>query len=65
MLTLFQRVFPSGIGHFELFPRVVSPQAGGLSSFTLFTAMIHNVRELGHNPEDVRLGTLFLEGKKG
>jgi ubiquinone/menaquinone biosynthesis C-methylase UbiE len=65
MLALFQWVFPSGIGHFELFPRVAHTQAAGFPTFALFTEIIHKVRELGHNPEDVRLGALFLEGKKG
>jgi len=65
MLNLFQRVFPTGIGHFELFPRLVHAQAAGLPSLSLFTAMIRKVQELGHNPEDIRLGALLLEAKKG
>jgi ubiquinone/menaquinone biosynthesis C-methylase UbiE len=65
MLALFQWVFPTGSGHFELFPRVARPQAAGLPIVTRFTAMLEKVRELGQNPEDVRLGALFLEGKKG
>jgi ubiquinone/menaquinone biosynthesis C-methylase UbiE len=65
MLALFQRAFPSGIGHFEPFPRVARTQATGLPIFTLFAEMMQRVRALGHNPEDVRMGALFLEGKKG
>lgn len=65
MLTLFHRVFPTGIGYFEPFPRVARTQAAGLPTFTLFAEMIQKVRALGHNPEDVRMGALFLEGKKG
>jgi ubiquinone/menaquinone biosynthesis C-methylase UbiE len=65
MLALFQRVFPSGAGHFEPFPRVARTQAAGLPTFTLFAEMIQKLRTLGHNPEDVRMGALFLEGKKG
>jgi ubiquinone/menaquinone biosynthesis C-methylase UbiE len=65
MLAVFRHTFPSGTGHFEPFPRVVRLQAGGLPAFPLFTQMIQKVRALGHNPEDVRLGALFLEGKKG
>lgn len=65
MLALFQRVFPSGTGHFEPFPRVARTQAAGLPAFPPFAEMIQKVRELGHNPEDVRMGALFLEGKKG
>jgi ubiquinone/menaquinone biosynthesis C-methylase UbiE len=65
LLTLFLRVFPAGIGYFEPFPRVARAQAAGLPTFTLFAEMIQKVRELGHNPGDVRMGALFLEGKKG
>jgi ubiquinone/menaquinone biosynthesis C-methylase UbiE len=65
MLTLFHRVFPSGIGYFEPFPRVARTPAAGVPPFTLFAEMIRKVRALGHNPEDVRMGALFLEGKKG
>jgi ubiquinone/menaquinone biosynthesis C-methylase UbiE len=65
MLLLFQRVFASGTGHFEPFPRIARTQAAGLPTFTLFTTMLQTVRELGHNPEDIRMGALFLEGKKG
>jgi SAM-dependent methyltransferase len=65
MLMLFQRAFPSGIGHFEPFPRVARTPATGLPTFTLFAELIQRLRALGHNPEDVRLGALFLEGKKG
>jgi ubiquinone/menaquinone biosynthesis C-methylase UbiE len=65
LLALFQRVFPSGTGHFEPFPRVTRTQAAGLPTFPLFAEMIQKVHELGHNPEDVRMGALFLEDKKG
>jgi ubiquinone/menaquinone biosynthesis C-methylase UbiE len=65
MLTLFQRAFPSGTGHFEPFPRVARRQTTGLPTFTLFAEIIQKVRALGQNPEDVRLGALYLEGKKG
>jgi ubiquinone/menaquinone biosynthesis C-methylase UbiE len=65
MLALFQRTFPSGTGHFEPFPRIARTQAAGLPAFTLFAKMIQKVRELGHKPEDVRMGALFLDGKKG
>ena len=65
MLSLFQRVFPTGIGHFELFPRGVHAQAAGFPSLSLFTEMIRKVQDLGHNPEDIRLGALLIEAKKG
>jgi ubiquinone/menaquinone biosynthesis C-methylase UbiE len=65
MLVLFQHVFPSGIGYFEPFPSVTRTQAASLPTFTLFADMIQKVRGLGHNPEDVRMGALFLDGKKG
>jgi ubiquinone/menaquinone biosynthesis C-methylase UbiE len=65
MLTLFQRAFHSGTGHFEPFPRVARRQAAGLPTFTLFAEIIQKVRALGQNPEDVRMGALYLEGKKG
>jgi ubiquinone/menaquinone biosynthesis C-methylase UbiE len=65
LLTLFQRTFPYGTGHFEPFPPMTRAQTGSLPSFTLFAEMIQRVRALGHNPEDVRMGALFLEGKKG
>jgi ubiquinone/menaquinone biosynthesis C-methylase UbiE len=65
LLAVFQRVFPSGTGHFEPFPRVTRTQAAGLPTFPLFAEMIQKVHELGHNPEDVRMGALFLEDKKG
>lgn len=65
MLALFQRVFPAGTGHFEPFARVARPQAAGAPTFTLFAEMLQTVRELGQNPEDVRMGALFLEGEKG
>jgi hypothetical protein len=65
MLSLFQRVFPTGTGHFELFPRVAQAQAAGFPSLSLFAEMIRTVQDLGHNPEDIRLGALLLEAKKG
>lgn len=65
MQALFQRVFHSGTAHFELVPRVSRTQAAGLPTFSLFAEMIQRVRALGHNPEDIRMGALFLEGKKG
>jgi ubiquinone/menaquinone biosynthesis C-methylase UbiE len=65
LLMLFQRVFPSGSGHFEPFPRVTRTQATSSPTFSLFAEMIQKVRALGHNPEDIRMGALFLEGKKG
>lgn len=65
LLALFQRVFPTGIGYFEPFPRVARTPAASLPTFTLFADMIQKVQGLGHNPEDVRLGAIFLEGKKG
>ena len=65
MLTLFQRVFPTGTGYFEPFARVARAQGAGAPTFTLFAEMLQKVRDLGQNPEDVRMGALFLEGKKG
>ena len=65
MQALFQRVFPSGAAHFELVPRVSRTQAAGLPTFSPFAEMIQRVRALGHDPEDIRMGALFLEGKKG
>jgi ubiquinone/menaquinone biosynthesis C-methylase UbiE len=65
MLALFQQTFPSATAHFEPFPRVARPQAAGLPTFPLFGQMIQKVIALGHNPEDVRMGALFLNGKKG
>ncbi len=65
LLVQFHRVFPSGTGYFEPFPRVARTQAAGSPTFTLFAEMMQTVQELGHNPEDVRMGALFLEGKKG
>jgi SAM-dependent methyltransferase len=65
MLALFQDAFPSGTGHFEPFPRVARGQAIGFPTFPLFAEIIQKVRALGQNPEDVRMGALFLEGKKG
>lgn len=64
LLAQFQCVFPTGTGYFELSPRLARTQAAGLPTLTLFTEMIRKVQQLGHNPEDVRLGALFLEGKK-
>ena len=65
LLALFQHTFPCGTAHFEPFPRPARAQAAGSPSFPLFAQLIQQVRALGHNPDDVRLGTLFLEGKKG
>lgn len=65
MLTLFQRVFPAGTGHFEPFARAARTQAAGAPTFTLFAEMLQKVQDLGQNPEDVRMGALLLEGKKG
>jgi hypothetical protein len=65
MLTVFHQTFPSSTAHFEPFPRVARLQATGLPAFPLFAQTIQKVRGLGHNPEDVRLGALLLEGKKG
>jgi hypothetical protein len=65
MLALFQDTFPSATAHFEPFPRVTRPQDAGLPTFPLFAQMIQKVMALGHNPEDVRMGALFLDGKKG
>jgi ubiquinone/menaquinone biosynthesis C-methylase UbiE len=65
MLTLFQRAFPLGTGHFEPFPRGARGRAAGFPTFSLFAEIIQKVRALGQNPEDVRMGALFLEGKKG
>ena len=65
MQAMFQRVFPSSTAHFEPFPRIARSQAVGLPTFSLFAEMTQKVRALGHNPEDVRMGALFLEGKKG
>lgn len=65
MLALFQHTFPAATAHFEPFPRVARTQAAGLPTFPLFAQMIQKVIALGHNPEDVRMGALFLDGKKG
>jgi ubiquinone/menaquinone biosynthesis C-methylase UbiE len=65
MLTLFHHTFPSATAHFEPFPPVARTQAAGLPTFPLFAQIIQKVSALGHNPEDVRMGALFLEGKKG
>jgi ubiquinone/menaquinone biosynthesis C-methylase UbiE len=65
LLAQFHQVFPAGIGYFEPSPRAARTQAVGLPTFPLFTEMIREVQALGHNPEDIRMGALFLEGKKG
>ena len=65
MLTLFQRVFPAGTGYFEPYARAARAPAASVPTFTLFAEMLQKVRDRGQNPEDVRLGALFLEGKKG
>jgi ubiquinone/menaquinone biosynthesis C-methylase UbiE len=65
LLAQFHRVFPTGTGYFEPCPRAARTPATGLPTLTLFTEMIQKVQKLGHNPEDVRLGALFLESKKG
>jgi ubiquinone/menaquinone biosynthesis C-methylase UbiE len=65
MQALFQHVFPSGTVHFEPFARVARTQAAGLPTSKLFAQTVQKVRALGHNPEDIRMGTLFLEAKKG
>jgi ubiquinone/menaquinone biosynthesis C-methylase UbiE len=65
LLAQFHRVFPTGSGYFETSPRAARTQAAGLPTFVLLTDMMRKVQELGHNPEDVRLGALFLDGKKG
>ena len=64
MLALFQHAFPSATAHFEPFPRIVRTQVVGLPTFPLFAQLIQKVIALGHNPEDVRMGALFLDGKK-
>ena len=64
MVALFQQTFPSATAHFEPFPRVARTQATGLPTFPLFAQMIQQVSAMGHNAEDVRLGALFLDGKK-
>jgi ubiquinone/menaquinone biosynthesis C-methylase UbiE len=65
MLALFQRVFPAGTGHFEPIPRVARTQAAGQPAFHLFTDMMRAIQELGYDPAEVRMGPLFLQGKKG
>jgi ubiquinone/menaquinone biosynthesis C-methylase UbiE len=65
MLAMFHHTFPSGTAHFEPYPRIARLQAAALPTFPLFAQMIQKVRALGHNPEDVRPGDLFLEGEKG
>ena len=64
MLAMFQQTFPSATAHFEPFLRGAYTQAAALPTFPLFAQMIEQVRALGHNPEDVRMGALFLDGKK-
>jgi hypothetical protein len=64
MLALFQHTFPSSTAHFEPFPHVARLSADGVPIFPLFAQMSQQVIALGHNPEDVRLGALFLDGKK-
>jgi ubiquinone/menaquinone biosynthesis C-methylase UbiE len=64
LLALFQHTFPSSTAHFEPFPRVARIAAADLPTFPLFTQMIQQVSALGHNPADIRLGSLFLDGKK-
>jgi len=65
MLALFQQVFPTGTGHFEALPRVARTQAVGQARFSLWADMMRAVQELGHDPEEVRMGPLFLEARKG
>jgi ubiquinone/menaquinone biosynthesis C-methylase UbiE len=65
MLALFQQTFPSSTAHFEPFPRVARTQAAAVQTVPLLAQMTQQVIALGHNPEDVRLGSLFLDGKKG
>ena len=64
MLALFQQTF---LRHHSLraVSRVARTQAASLPTFPLFAQMIQKVMALGHNPEDVRMGALFLDGKKG
>lgn len=64
MLPLFQRVFPTGTGRFESLPRVARTQAAGQPSFRLFTDVMRAIQELGHDPQEVRMGPLFLAGEK-
>jgi hypothetical protein len=65
LLTQFYRVFPTGTGYFEPSSRAARTQTAGLPIFPLFAETMRKVQELGHNPDDVRLGALFLQGKKG
>jgi ubiquinone/menaquinone biosynthesis C-methylase UbiE len=62
--ALFQHTFPSSIVHFEPLRHATQPPVAGSARVPLFTQMIQQVSALGHNPEDVRLGSLFLDGKK-
>jgi ubiquinone/menaquinone biosynthesis C-methylase UbiE len=64
LLALFEHTFSSSTAHFEPSPRVSRIAAAGLPAFPLFTQMLQQVRALGHNPDDIRLGALFLDGKK-
>jgi ubiquinone/menaquinone biosynthesis C-methylase UbiE len=65
MRALFQHTFPSATAHFEPLPRVARTWAASSPTFPLFAQMIQQVSALGHNPEDVRMGALFLDAKKG
>jgi ubiquinone/menaquinone biosynthesis C-methylase UbiE len=62
--ALFQHTFPSSSVHFEPLRHAMRAPDAGSASVPLFTQMIQQVSALGHNPEDVRLGSLFLDGKK-
>jgi ubiquinone/menaquinone biosynthesis C-methylase UbiE len=65
MLAVFQRIFPTGVGHFEPFPRTTQAHMADCLPITLFSEMSRKVEELGHNPAEIRLGALFLDGEKG
>jgi ubiquinone/menaquinone biosynthesis C-methylase UbiE len=65
MLALFRHTFPSATAHFEPFPPVARTRAAGFLTWPLFAQIIQQVSALGHNPEDMRMGALFLEAKKG
>jgi ubiquinone/menaquinone biosynthesis C-methylase UbiE len=65
MLAVFQKVFSRGVGHFEPFPHTSQAQMAGRLRNTLFSEMSRKVEELGHNPAEIRLGALLLDGKKG
>jgi hypothetical protein len=64
MRALFQQTFPSSTAYFEPFPRLTRKPVANLPTFPLFAQMIQQVKALGHDPQDVRLGALFLDGKK-